>query len=184
MAITNQSDINQLEKHIIGTRFIFESYRISYAANEQVGSQTQALALLLATTFLRALIIELCVIFHRIDEEPVHKNFSLSKLLNRIFTTSKDKRPDLTQLLSESIGIMKEKKLYDLRNKKIAHLDLTEITPSMNDPDIYEKLVGNAEIIISAIIDENELIAERAKPDFVTEPALVQLRDALTLTNH
>jgi hypothetical protein len=182
--MTNQDHvtIKHLERNIIGSRYLLEVYKIANRINSQAIANNKELAALLANTHLRSLILTLCAIFNLADGNSTTKNLSLVKSFKKIFITSNDMRPDLSDLIFESIDIMKKQKLYKLRNKKIAHLDLEEITPSLtsSDPNVYEKLVSNAETIISAIIKESGLQPERDPPNPETDPALQQLEKLLT----
>ncbi len=181
MTNPNYPAIKQLERNVIGVRYLLEVYKIANATNERVGAKTRALALHIATTFLRSMIVELCIIFHKGDNKPITKNCSLKKLLKTICCSSVDKYRRPTKLLSESIEIMKSNGFYDLRNQRIAHLDLKEIVPSQNKTEIYEELVSNAETIIFEIIKEENLQPEREdftpKPE--TDAALIQLKKLL-----
>lgn len=173
--------IKRLEGHIIGARYLLEVYKIAYSVNLKAITHNRDLAALLANTFLRSLILELCIIFNRSEKDSNTTNLSLKKTFNKTFTTISDKRPDLRQILTESISTIKNEKLDKLRNKKIAHLDMEEIVPSISrsDPKIYEKLIRNAENIIAEVIKENGLQPERNPPDQETDPALQQLKRLL-----
>lgn len=173
--------IEHLEKTIIGSRYFLETYKIAYSVNSNPIANNKALAELLATTCLRSLILSLCIIFNKPKGKSIAKNVALEKLFDLTFTTTNSTRPDLSSLMSENFGIMKKEGLSELRNKKIAHLDLDDITPppSSSNPETYEKLVSNAERIISEILKENNIQPSREPPNPATDPALQQLKKIL-----
>lgn len=173
--------IRHLERTIIGSRYLLEGYKIADHINSRTFTNNRALAGFLANTFLRSLILTLSVIFNRSKGRSTPTtNLALEKLLNMTFTTIKNTRPDLSKIISESISIMEKEGLDKVRNKKIAHLDLEEITPSLShsNPKIYEKLVRNAETIISEIFKSSGLKPEEP-PSPKTDPALQQLKKLL-----
>ena len=126
-----ENGIRHLERNIIGARYLLEVYKIAYNVNAQVIANNKALAHLLANTYLRSLILTLCVIFSRSQSQDANKNLSLHKGLQNTFVAVNDSRPELTKILDSSISKLESLKLYKIRNKKIAHLDLEEISPSL-----------------------------------------------------
>jgi hypothetical protein len=181
----NQTEkaIKHLEHTIIGSRYLLETYKIAYSVNSKATTNNRELAALLANTYLRSLILTLCVIFNKPKGSSITKNVALEKLFSITFITKNDTRPDLTNIISESISIMEKEGLSKLRNKKIAHLDLEEITPplSNSDPGTYEKLVSNAENIITEILKKNSIPPDRKPPNPETDPALQQLKKIFNL---
>ena len=181
MADQAHKAIRHLEQTIIGSRYLLEVYKIANSANSEALGHNKELAGLLANTYLRSLILSLCIIFNKSKGSSITTNLALEKLFNITFTTTNNTRPDLSKIMLESISIMDAEGLSKLRDKKIAHLDLEEISPplSNSNPATYEKLVGNAEAIISEITKANNLPPEREPPNPNTDPALQQLKKIL-----
>jgi hypothetical protein len=173
--------IRHLERNVIGTRYLLEVYKIAYELTSQTITNNKALANLLANTYLRSLILALCAIYSQSKDRSTTQNLSLEKSLKNTFVTSMNKRPELQKLIDESTAILKNQNLDKIRNKKIAHLDMQEVTTtkSNNDPQTYEKLVANAETIIAKIIEANNMKPEREPPKPDTDPALQQLSKIL-----
>lgn len=176
-----QKAIKHLERTVIGSRYLLEVYKIANSVNSKAITSNRDLAALLANTYLRSLILSLCIIFNKPKENSIAKNVTLEKLFNITFTATNNTRPDLSSIMSESISIIENEGLGKLRNKKIAHLDLEEIAPSLSnsDPGTYEKLVGNAEKIIAEILKKNNIQPDREPPNPETDPALQQLKKML-----
>jgi hypothetical protein len=76
---------------------------------------------------------------------------------------------------------MKKESLYKIRNKKIAHIDFVGFAPSLgsSSPEAYEKLVKNAETILTEILKENNIQPEREPPNQDTDFVLIQLKAIL-----
>lgn len=179
--MTNQAHIaiRHLERNVIGSRYLLEVYKIVHEINARPTANKRELAALLANTYLRSLILTLCVIFGRSNNASISTNLSLQKSLDNTFNKSKDMRPDLSEVMDNSIAILKNEKLDKLRNKKIAHLDLEEtiLSSTNSNPKNYEKLVNNAETIMAEILIANGFTAERTPPKPESDLALQQLRN-------
>jgi hypothetical protein len=174
----NHTAIRHLERNITGARYLLEAYKIAFNANTRMNSNNKALADFLANTCLRSLILILCVIFNMQNSEIKNTNLSLQAFLNKMFINTVEIPPDLREVMQSSSNLMKNLGLYKLRNKKIAHLDLEEIssTIEVSDPETYEKLVSNAETIILQILIKNNLQPERNKPSPEDDALLQQLQ--------
>ncbi len=173
--MSNQEKIiRNLERNIIGIRYLLEVYKIAYEANSQAVTTNKALAGLLANTYLRSLVLAICAIYSQKKDEDI----SLEKSLKNTFSITTSKRPDLESRINESITILKKEHLTKIRNKKIAHIDMEEITASLNssDPKLYEKLTENAEVVITEILEAYNMKPMSTPPKPDTDPALIQLK--------
>lgn len=174
--------IRHLERNIICVRYLFEVYKITYEVNSQAIANNKALASLLANTYLRSLILSLCTIYSQPRDEITTRNLSLEKSFKNTFTTTANQRPDLKKLIDDSVAALKACNLDKIRNKKIAHIDMEEVVPTLksSDPATYRELVNNAELIIAAILEASDMKAEREPPNPKMDPALLQLKSIFT----
>ena len=173
--------IDNLKDVIQSARLFLESYKIAHQALSTLISNRK-LAEFLAHTFLRNLILLLCIVFKKSSNDSLQTNLSLEKVFNRTFVTKNISRVDLNVLINNCMNIIKDGNFNKIRNQKIAHLDLQILSDpkiDLNNPDNYETLVSGAEQILIEIIKENNLKESYKKIDSDTDERLIQLSNML-----